>query len=55
MSKAGLDEETLKNIQNHLIEQIPMKKMGTRLKRLPNWLPICQMIRFQAMSPELKL
>lgn len=29
MSKAGLDEETLKNIQNHLIEQIPMKKMGT--------------------------
>ncbi|RLJ33028.1 NAD(P)-dependent dehydrogenase (short-subunit alcohol dehydrogenase family) [Chryseobacterium sp. 7] len=29
MSKAGLDEETLKNIQNHLIDQIPMKKMGT--------------------------
>lgn len=29
MSKAELDEETLKNIQNHLIEQIPMKKMGT--------------------------
>ncbi|WP_255815789.1 SDR family oxidoreductase [Chryseobacterium sp. MA9] len=29
MSKAGLDEEALKNIQNHLIDQIPMKKMGT--------------------------
>ncbi|PWW20683.1 MULTISPECIES: SDR family oxidoreductase [unclassified Chryseobacterium] len=29
MSKAGLDEETLKNIQNHLIDQIPLKKMGT--------------------------
>ncbi|MBB6330746.1 NAD(P)-dependent dehydrogenase (short-subunit alcohol dehydrogenase family) [Chryseobacterium sediminis] len=28
MSKAGLDEETLKNIQNHLIDQIPLKKMG---------------------------
>ncbi|SMO68059.1 NAD(P)-dependent dehydrogenase, short-chain alcohol dehydrogenase family [Chryseobacterium rhizoplanae] len=29
MSKAGLDEETLKNIQNHLVDQIPLKKMGT--------------------------
>jgi len=29
MSKAGLDEEALKNIQNHLIDQIPLKKMGT--------------------------
>ena len=29
MSKAGLDEETLKSIQNHLVEQIPLKKTGT--------------------------
>ncbi|WP_165851722.1 SDR family oxidoreductase [Chryseobacterium pennipullorum] len=29
MSKAGLDAETLKDIQNHLIDQIPLKKMGT--------------------------
>ncbi|MDR6489777.1 NAD(P)-dependent dehydrogenase (short-subunit alcohol dehydrogenase family) [Chryseobacterium vietnamense] len=29
MNKAGLDEETLKNIQNHLVDQIPLKKMGT--------------------------
>jgi len=29
MSKAGLDEETLKNIQTHLVDQIPLKKMGT--------------------------
>ncbi|WP_291939565.1 SDR family oxidoreductase [Chryseobacterium sp.] len=29
MSKAGLDEESLKNLNKHLIEQIPLKKMGT--------------------------
>ncbi|GEN67318.1 SDR family oxidoreductase [Chryseobacterium rhizosphaerae] len=29
MSKAGLDEETLKNLNSHLINEIPLKKMGT--------------------------
>jgi len=29
MSKAGLDEETLKSLNDHLINQIPLKKMGT--------------------------
>lgn len=29
MNKAGLDEETLKNLTSHLIDQIPLKKMGT--------------------------
>ncbi|MCS4300743.1 SDR family oxidoreductase [Chryseobacterium sp. BIGb0232] len=29
MSKAGLDEETLKGLNSHLINQIPLKKMGT--------------------------
>ncbi|WP_164976778.1 SDR family oxidoreductase [Chryseobacterium sp. CH21] len=29
MNKAGLDEEALKNIKNYLIDQIPLKKMGT--------------------------
>ncbi len=29
MSKAGLDEETLKGLNDHLINQIPLKKMGT--------------------------
>lgn len=28
MNKAGLDEETLKGIKDHLINQIPLKKMG---------------------------
>lgn len=28
MNKAGLDEETLKNITRQLVEQIPLKKMG---------------------------
>ncbi|WP_288438125.1 SDR family oxidoreductase [uncultured Chryseobacterium sp.] len=29
MNKAGLDEETLKNLSGYLIDQIPLKKMGT--------------------------
>jgi NAD(P)-dependent dehydrogenase (short-subunit alcohol dehydrogenase family) len=29
MNKAGLDEETLKNLSSYLIDQIPLKKMGT--------------------------
>ncbi|WP_165828234.1 SDR family oxidoreductase [Chryseobacterium phosphatilyticum] len=29
MSKAGLDKETLKNLNNNLTAQIPLKKMGT--------------------------
>nr|WP_315035398.1 SDR family oxidoreductase [uncultured Chryseobacterium sp.] len=29
MSKAGLDDETLKNLNHHLVNQIPLKKMGT--------------------------
>lgn len=29
MSKAGLDDETLKNLNEHLANEIPLKKMGT--------------------------
>ena len=29
MNKAGLDEETLKGLNDHLISQIPLRKMGT--------------------------